>query len=125
MGGDRGSTARARLAGEICCWCGKRLHPPERPGGLACEDCAPAQVPRRRFYKSYMQRLGWYCQFLEEDLKTPLPLKLSFADESKVCELAQRAVALQTSKLGMRSIAVSKSAAAEFTCNSLMGNTGN
>jgi len=72
-----------------------------------------------------MQRLGWYCQFLEEDLKTPLPLKLSFADESKVCELAQRAVALQTSKLGMRSIAVSKSAAAEFTCNSLMGNTGN
>jgi hypothetical protein len=37
-----------------------------------------------------MQRLGWYCQFLEEDLKTPLPLKLSFADESKVRELAQR-----------------------------------
>jgi len=39
---------------------------------------------------SYMQRKGWYCQFLEEDLKTPLPVKLSFADESKVRQLAEK-----------------------------------
>jgi len=25
----------------------------------------------------FMLREGWYCQFLEEDLKTPLPKKLT------------------------------------------------
>ena len=33
---------------------------------------------------------GWYCQFLEEDLKTPLPKKFTFADVSKVRELAEK-----------------------------------
>ena len=32
--------------------------------------------------------LGWYCQFVEMDLKTPLPKKLSFASADKVRELA-------------------------------------
>jgi hypothetical protein len=38
----------------------------------------------------FMLRESWYCQFLEEDLKTPLPRKLTFADVSKVRELAEK-----------------------------------
>jgi hypothetical protein len=37
-----------------------------------------------------MLREGWYCRFLEEDLKTPLPKKFTFADVSKVRELAEK-----------------------------------
>lgn len=39
---------------------------------------------------SFMHCDGWYCQFLEEDLKTPLPRKLNFDSQDKVIELAQR-----------------------------------
>jgi hypothetical protein len=28
---------------------------------------------------SFMQRAGWWCEFLEEDLKTPLGKKLAVA----------------------------------------------
>jgi hypothetical protein len=38
---------------------------------------------------SFMQSHGWYCQFLEEDLKTPLPRKLTFASSDKIMELAE------------------------------------
>lgn len=37
-----------------------------------------------------MWREGWYCQFLEEDLKTPLPRKVVLPDSAKLVELAQR-----------------------------------
>jgi hypothetical protein len=33
---------------------------------------------------------GWHCQFLEEDLKTPLPRKLTFQTAEKVEELIRR-----------------------------------
>lgn len=39
---------------------------------------------------TFMLRDGWRCQFLEEDLKTPLPKKLTFADAEKLFELAER-----------------------------------
>jgi hypothetical protein len=39
---------------------------------------------------SFMLRDGWRCQFLEEDLKTPLPKKLNFRDVGKLSEIAQR-----------------------------------
>jgi hypothetical protein len=39
---------------------------------------------------SFMQRKGWFCQFLEPDLQTALPRKLSFSDVEKVRELAKR-----------------------------------
>ena len=39
---------------------------------------------------SFMLRKGWFCQFLEPDLQTALPRKLSFADVEKVRELAKR-----------------------------------
>ncbi|MDP9049203.1 MAG: hypothetical protein M3O31_00550 [Acidobacteriota bacterium] len=44
---------------------------------------------------SFMKSRGWYCQFLEEDLKTPLPRKLTFASSDKIMELAERAGALR------------------------------
>ncbi len=37
-----------------------------------------------------MFRKGWFCQFLEEDLKTPLPRKITVADEKKIFEMAKR-----------------------------------
>jgi hypothetical protein len=38
----------------------------------------------------YMLRDGWYCQFLEADLKTPLPRKFRFGTPEKIVELAER-----------------------------------
>lgn len=37
-----------------------------------------------------MWRAGWYCQFLEADLKTPIPRKLVLPDSAKLLELAER-----------------------------------
>jgi hypothetical protein len=46
-------------------------------------------------YMSFMRvDGGWYCQFLEPDLSTPLPRKLTFAHADKVRELARRGEAL-------------------------------
>jgi hypothetical protein len=38
----------------------------------------------------FFLRSGWQVQFLEPDLKTPLPKKLTFADPEKIRELARR-----------------------------------
>jgi hypothetical protein len=45
---------------------------------------------RHRIYMFFMLRGQWYCQFLEEDLQTPLPRKLRFASSDKVVELVER-----------------------------------
>ena len=39
---------------------------------------------------SYMLVKGWHCQFLEEDLKTPLPRKVTLASPEKLTEMAER-----------------------------------
>ena len=39
---------------------------------------------------SFFSRSGWQVQFLEGDLKTPLPRKFTFADTEKIRELARR-----------------------------------
>jgi hypothetical protein len=44
----------------------------------------------------FFYRSGWYVQFLEADLKTPLPLKFNFKDAEKIRELARRGEALGT-----------------------------
>ena len=46
--------------------------------------------PSHRVYMSFFLRSGWQVQFLEADLKTPLPRKLTFADADKIRELARR-----------------------------------
>jgi hypothetical protein len=38
----------------------------------------------------FMFRKGWLCQFLEEDLKTPLPRKVLFENDQKIWEMAKR-----------------------------------
>jgi hypothetical protein len=43
-----------------------------------------------RVYLSFQCRNGWHCQFLEQDLKTPLPRKLHFKSAEKVIKLVTR-----------------------------------
>ena len=47
---------------------------------------------------SFFFRKGWQVQFLEADLKTPLPRKLTFTDPDKIRELARRGEAWGTSE---------------------------
>ncbi len=49
-----------------------------------------------RVYMYFFQRSGWQVQFLEADLKTPLPKKVTFAHPDKIRELARRGEALGT-----------------------------
>lgn len=50
-------------------------------------------------YMSFMfVQGGWHCQFLEPDLKTSLPCKLTFVDPEKIRELARRGEAMGTSE---------------------------
>jgi hypothetical protein len=51
-----------------------------------------------RVYMTFFQREGWYVQFLESDLKTPLPRKFNFTDPEKIKELARRGEASGTSE---------------------------
>jgi hypothetical protein len=41
-------------------------------------------------YMHFMFRKCWLCQFLEEDLKTPLPRKVMFDKDQKIWEMAKR-----------------------------------
>lgn len=50
----------------------------------------PSENQRHRVYMSFQDRYGWHCQFLEADLKTPLPRKLCFASSEKIIELVER-----------------------------------
>jgi hypothetical protein len=43
-----------------------------------------------RVYMSFVQREGWHRQFLEADLKAPLPKKLAFLTQDMVIQLARR-----------------------------------
>jgi hypothetical protein len=45
--------------------------------------------PSHRVYMVFFVRQGWQAQFLEADLKTPLPKKLTFNDPDKIRELAR------------------------------------
>jgi hypothetical protein len=44
-----------------------------------------------RVYMSFFERMGWCCQFLEADLKTPVGAMLNFATPDKVIAIAERA----------------------------------
>lgn len=88
MGGERAASTRQRYAGKVCCECGVRLPPPHRRGERLCDACGGATI--RRVYMHFHLRKTWLCQFLEEDLKTSLPRKLSFTHETKIWELVKR-----------------------------------
>ena len=89
MGGERASTARMRLSGQICCACKTRLDPEpnQKPGERYCKRCAP----RHRVYMQFiLAKEGWSVTFLEEDLKTSLPRRFVFQDDVKILDLARR-----------------------------------
>src|SRR5271156_3803526 len=90
MGGERASSTRMRLAGKTCCCCKSMLSPTRTPGERLCSRCLAERAPRKRVYMFFMLRQGWHCQFLEEDLKTPLPRKLSVNDPAKLFAIAER-----------------------------------
>jgi hypothetical protein len=54
--------------------------------------------PSHQVYMYFFLRSGWQVQFLEPDLKTPLPRKFTFADPEKIRELARRGEAWGTSE---------------------------
>src|ERR1035437_7149850 len=88
IGGERASTARMRLSGQICCACKMPLHPEpnQKPGEWYCKRCAP----RLRVYMHFMlAKEGWSITFLEEDLKTSLPRRFVFQNDVKILDLAR------------------------------------
>lgn len=76
-------------AGQICCACLAPLPAPHTAGVKRCERC---QLPTaHRVFMSFIHRNGsWHCRFLESDLKTPLPMQLTYRDAGKICETALR-----------------------------------
>ncbi len=44
----------------------------------------------KRVFLQFSFRQGWFCQFLEEDRKTPLPRTVLLSDEGKLFELVKR-----------------------------------
>jgi hypothetical protein len=86
MGGERGSTARMRIAGQICCNCKIFLPAPHTGRETYCAKCAP----KRKVYMQFMLRECWHCEFLEQDLKTSAGKPLTLAAPDKVIELARR-----------------------------------
>ena len=55
-----------------------------------CDDLFGAGVGRKRVYMSFEFKAGWLCEFLDEDLKTMLPKRVTVKDEKKIWEMAKR-----------------------------------
>jgi hypothetical protein len=53
-------------------------------------DMSRFDRPSHRVYMSFLQREGWFVQFLESDLRTPLPRTFTFTDPEKIRELDKR-----------------------------------
>jgi len=85
MGSERASTVRMKRGGKICVICGGFLPPPHTPGERKCLKCGGVH----RVYMYFFERRGWSCQFLEADLKTPLPKKLTFKHPEKIIAIAE------------------------------------
>jgi hypothetical protein len=61
-------------------------------------DVSRYDKPSHHVYMYFFLRTGWQVQFLEADLKTPLPCKLTFTDPEKIREIARRGEAWGTSE---------------------------
>jgi hypothetical protein len=90
MGGERASKTRMRLEGRICAICSRSLDLPEKSGERVCSKCEEQRKPKRNIYMHFMRRDSWHCQFVEADLKTPLPRKVTLDDPRKIIEMAKR-----------------------------------
>lgn len=89
MGSERASTVRQIRSGQICALCRATLPKPQSYGEQLCAKCR-GERKRHRVYMSFMEREGWLCQFLEEDLKTPLPRRVIVKSVDKVREMARK-----------------------------------
>ena len=54
--------------------------------------------PSHRVFMTFFLRSGWQVQFLEADLRTPLPRKFTFTDPDKIRELARKGEAWRNSE---------------------------
>lgn len=45
---------------------------------------------RHLIYMHYMLNNRWFCQFLKEDLKTPLPRKMRLDNSARIIEVAEK-----------------------------------
>jgi hypothetical protein len=52
--------------------------------------------PRHKIYMFFFLAAGWYVQFLEPDLKTPLPRTFTFGDTEKIRDIARLGGSLAT-----------------------------
>lgn len=86
MSGERASTTRMGESGKICAMCRAPLPEPHTYGEKRCAKCDGTH----RVYMSFFLSHRWYCQFLESDLKTPLPKKVTLNSPEKIIELAAR-----------------------------------
>ena len=59
-------------------------------GAHFCSQGAITRVSSHRVLMSFMLNGGWYCQFLEEDCRTPLKRTLTFAHPDKIIEIHER-----------------------------------
>jgi hypothetical protein len=92
MGGERGSTARARLEGRICCACQTFLKPPYTGQETYCTRCRPTQ---RVVYAAFERKVGWHVVFFDSASKRRLSRELILEQDDKLYELAKRGQALR------------------------------
>ena len=90
MGEERASAVRTRVAGKICSLCRASLPAPRIPGEHFCARCAVQKKPPHHIYMFFQTQNGWDCQFLEEDLKTAIPIRLNLVRQEKLFEIAER-----------------------------------
>lgn len=55
-----------------------------------CQQGRVARVSRHRVLMQFFHRKGWHVSFLEEDCKTTLTRRLTFAYPEKIIEMQQR-----------------------------------
>lgn len=60
---------------------------------------------RHRVYLSFQDHHGWQCQFLEADLKSPLPKRLHLFLPDKIIELVERGGGLPRPRDGFQAAA--------------------
>ncbi|UWZ85166.1 hypothetical protein [Occallatibacter riparius] len=89
MDSERSSASSQIPSVRICELCRRHLPAPHTTAETLCDACR-TKKGRHRVYMFYMLRDGWFCQFLEQDLKTPLPKKLHFKSQEKLWEIAER-----------------------------------
>ena len=57
---------------------------------MSTQQGAVSRVNEHRICMNFMERHGWHISFLEEDCRTSLPLKLTFANPDKILEMYER-----------------------------------